>query len=122
MKSNAENFSGKELTRLSFPQRGDVILIPPDEIIRLEADSNYTRIYSVGRKPILMAKVLSAYEKMLSPFGFLRTHRSHLINLAYVAKWQPGECVVLSDKSRVDISRRKKREVRICLMNSLTAA
>jgi len=83
----------------------------PEEIIRLEARSNYTYVYFINHPPVLMANVLRWYEEILRPFGFLRTHRSHLINLRYVRQVDQNGSVAMSDDSCAEISRRRKREV-----------
>ena len=99
-------FTGQMLTLFS---RNEIHYVPVTHIIRLEADSNYTYIYLVNHKKLFMAKVLSAYESILAPMGFIRTHRSHLVNPIYVRI--TGE-VVMTDDSRVEVSRRKKKMVK----------
>ena len=83
----------------------------PDEIVRLEASSNYTYIHFTNRKPMLIAKVLADYEEQLSGSGFLRTHRSHLVNTQYITFIDGQGNIVLEDNSRIEISRRKKKTV-----------
>ena len=82
-----------------------------DEIVRLEASSNYTYIHFTNRKPMLIAKVLGEYEEQLAIAGFVRTHRSHLVNKQYVTFIDGQGNIVMEDNSRVEISRRKKKEV-----------
>ncbi|MEO7307782.1 MAG: LytTR family DNA-binding domain-containing protein [Ferruginibacter sp.] len=82
-----------------------------DEILRLEASSNYTFIYFTNRKPLLMAKVLHDYEPLLCPAGFIRTHRSHLVNKRHVLFVNVSGDLIMSDDSRAQISRRKKDSV-----------
>ncbi|MNL70891.1 LytTr DNA-binding domain protein [compost metagenome] len=49
---------------------------------------------------------------MLTEFGFIRTHKSHLVNPKFIAKLMADhDLVELLDGSRVEISRRKKEEV-----------
>jgi two-component system LytT family response regulator len=60
------------------------MMVHSSQIIRLEAQSNYTCIYFTDRPPVIMARVLKLYDKMLKPHGFLRIHRTHLINTQYV--------------------------------------
>src|SRR5262245_16840821 len=83
----------------------------PEEIIRFEASSNYTYIHFTNRKPMLIAKVLGQYEEQLSGSGFVRTHRSHLVNKQYITFIDGQGNIVMEDNSRVEISRRKKKEV-----------
>jgi two-component system, LytTR family, response regulator len=90
----------------------------PEQIIRMEAKSNYTTIYFLDRKPILTAKVLKDYEEILEPFGFVRTHRSHLVNKRYIVFVDDNSNIVMQDTSKAGISRRKKTGV----MKALSAA
>lgn len=98
----------------------------PQEIIRLEASSNYTYIYFTNRKPILIARVLADYEVLLSSFGFVRTHRSHLVNKQYVMFIDSSGKILMKDESRAEISRRKKKvvmkELRECFLQKNQAA
>ena len=82
-----------------------------EDIIRMEAVSNYTYIYFDQHKPILVAKVLKVYQALLEPFGFIRTHRSHLINSLHIASIKPKGEVVMKDDSTAAVSRRKRKEV-----------
>ena len=82
-----------------------------DEILRLEASSNYTFIYFTNRRPMLMAKVLHDYEAQLCPAGFVRTHRSHLVNKKHILCIDASGHLIMSDDSRAQISRRKKDSV-----------
>ena len=97
-----------------------------DEIIRLEASSNYTYIHFTNRKPLLIAKVLGEYETMLDPLGFVRTHRSHLINKKHIRFIDVSGQVIMQDTSRAEISRRKRKEVmkelRSCIFQNKLAA
>ena len=96
---------------LCFSTGKEKFYVRPAEIIRMEAKSNYTKVYFTDHPPLLMAKVLHLYEEMLRPYGFLRTHRSHLINANYIRNLDKNNIVHMNDASHVELSRRKKREV-----------
>ena len=97
--------------KISFPYKGGKHLISPHQIIRIEANSNYSIIHSTVQRPIMMAKVLGAYESILTPFGFLRTHKSHLINPDFVQQIISIDVIRMKDESEVLISRRKRNEI-----------
>ena len=82
------------------------------DVIRLEAKSNYTLIYAKDRKPMMVAKVLLEYEELLYPEGFVRVHRSHLVNKRYIRGLTQTGNLILKDESRVEVSRRRKKNVR----------
>ena len=83
----------------------------PEEIVRLEASSNYTNIFFTNKNKILSAKVLKEFAKILEPFGFVRTHRTHLVNRQHIYCVTPEGNVIMKDDSVAEISRRMKRGV-----------
>jgi two-component system LytT family response regulator len=98
--------------RLAVPSSDGVYFFTLDEILRLEADRNYTLIHLNGKRPFLASKTLKHFEEMLEEFNFIRTHKSHLVNPQHITRLtHNNEYVLLSDGSRVEISRRKKEEV-----------
>lgn len=87
----------------------------PEQIVRLEAISNYTRIYFSDHYPLVSCKLLKDYETLLRPYGFVRTHRSHLVNKNLVVKIENKIDIIMQDRSRAEISRRKRTKVMIAL-------
>jgi len=84
--------------------------IPAEEIIRVQAVSNYSRIYFADGKVITVAKVLHWFQDELPVDMFARVHRSHLVNRMFVEKInkaQSGNLVLLNGES-ITISRRKR--------------
>ena len=86
------------------------ILMLPEQIVRLESLNNYTRIYFTEHPPVLMAKVLRLYDDQLRPFGFVRPHRSHLINPLFISEVTLKGTIRMMDASIIEPSRRKKHE------------
>lgn len=80
------------------------------DIIRLEADCNYTRFFLTNGEKLMVSKTLKEYDEMLEGAGFFRTHQSHLVNLNHVLRYEKadGGYLVLDDHSIVPISSRKK--------------
>ncbi|CAN5771695.1 hypothetical protein BH11BAC3_BH11BAC3_05090 [soil metagenome] len=89
----------------------------PEQIVRLEASSNYTKIFFVNRPSMLFAKVLKDFELPLVPLGFLRTHRSHLINKKFIHTINNMGEIIMEDDSVAIISRRRKDSVVKSLLN-----
>jgi two-component system LytT family response regulator len=90
----------------------------PEEIVRLEASSNYTNIYFSNKKKMITAKVLKEFELMLEPFGFVRTHRTHLVNRQHILCVTPDNNIIMRDSSVAGISRRMKSSVLRTLNNA----
>jgi two-component system LytT family response regulator len=90
----------------------------PEEIVRLEASSNYTKIYFSNKTKLISAKVLKEFAEMLEPFGFVRTHRTHLINRQHILCVTPAGNIIMKDSSVAEISRRMKSGVMKILKNA----
>lgn len=81
-----------------------------NEIIRLEAKNVYTLIYFEGQPPFVVSKVLKIYEELLKPYGFVRTHRSHLVNRQFI-RCVKTDTIIMQDASVAELSRRNKKSV-----------
>lgn len=105
-KKNAKDF------RIAVPTTQGVFFFTIDEVIRMEADTSYTHIHLVNKKPFLASKTLKHFEDMLEGFNFIRTHKSHLVNARHITRISNDhDFILLTDASKVEISRRKKEEV-----------
>ncbi len=106
--------AGNDDTRLALVANDSVTMVPIADIIRCQAEANYTRFHLRNGTTILMARTLKDYEIALHERGFVRVHNSHLINLDHIRKYIRGEegKVVMSDGSTVAVSRRRKEEFR----------
>jgi len=102
---------GNQQFRLALPTKEGVHYLLPADIIRCEAVGNYTRFHIAGNKQIIISRTLGEYEELLSPYHFVRTHRSHLVNRSFISFVDHEGFIVLHDNSKVEISRRRKEEV-----------
>lgn len=80
------------------------------DIIRLEADCNYTRFFLANGEKLLVSKTMKDFDEMLEEAGFFRTHQSHLVNINHIQRYEKadGGYLVMDDYSTVPISSRKK--------------
>jgi len=96
---------------LLLPISGKTLCIPMDSIIRIEASSNYSKVFCKGQSfPVVAAKVLKWFEERLSQELFIRIHRSHLINKTYVVSVKNNN-VRIEPGTEISISRRKKKKL-----------
>ena len=103
--------NNQQAFKLAVSNSDGVYFYEPSQIVRLEAESNYTRFYFTDKKPQIVAKTLGEYEELLTAHGFIRTHRAHLVNRKHVESFDPEGYLLMRDRSRVEISRRRKEEV-----------
>ncbi len=88
-------------------------LLEVNNIIRCEADRCYTSFFVNEQKKHVVSQPMKEYEDILSEYGFIRIHKSHLINMAYIESFDKGDggFVILKDKTEIPVSRRKKNEL-----------
>lgn len=96
-----------QIKRLLVPSMEGVLLLPLPDIIRIQALGSYCTIYLSYNKKIMASKPLADFEPFLIANGFLRVHKSHLINLYHVQRYVKGDggTAVMSDGSEVSVSR-----------------
>ncbi len=107
--------SGRARTHLCARNRGNLELIPVEEIVYLQADQKYVTVRSAVQK-ILVEDALKALEQ---EFGdrFIRIHRNALAATRFIRaleKDSEGHCRVVLDgiEERLEVSRRLLPEVR----------
>lgn len=80
-----------------------------DNIIRIEASSNYCKIYFDNERPLVVAKVLHWFQDNLPATDFFRIHRTHIVNRKYVAEIGIELSVItLTNGEMLQVSRRRK--------------
>jgi two-component system, LytTR family, response regulator len=93
------------------------IIIPTDRgakkvfiqnIVRVEANSNYSKIFFCNEQPLTVAKVLHWFEDKLSNDFFVRIHRTHLVNRHFVASIEDKSLIHLFTGETFQISRRRR--------------
>lgn len=84
-------------------------IVDQEDIVRLEADGNCTAFYFADGTRYLDTKTLKTYEDILSESTFVRVHKSHIINLAYLKEYlsQEGSFAILQNDDKVPIARSK---------------
>lgn len=100
--------------KISFHHRDKVKLVKLNDIVCLEADSNYTQVYTVDGQQYTAARLLKDFEDFLAGHeNFMRINKSVIINFDHVTEYSKGEpCFVyLKGGREYEISRRKKAEM-----------
>ncbi len=98
----------REKFKLALADASEVKYVQLEEIIRLQAESNYTHIFLKSAKVFVSAKTLKEYDELLHGHHFLRVHKSHLINPLHVEGYDKAGWLTMSDGSKVEVARRKR--------------
>jgi two-component system, LytTR family, response regulator len=90
-----------------------VIYIKPEEIIRIEAKSNYSILYLTNEDKITCIKTLKEILHLLPENIFLRVHHSWVINTAHLKKYyrHKESYIQMEDGATVPVSIRKKEKL-----------
>jgi two-component system, LytTR family, response regulator len=98
------------VNKIAIPTIEGLQMVLVENIIRCEADRNYTNLFLKNKGKITASRNLKDLEEMLEDYSFVRVHHSHLVNLNEVEKYIKGEggYLLMSDKTTVDVSRSRK--------------
>jgi len=82
--------------RIAIKAKGRILFIDAADVLAVEAKGNYVLLHDTSSSHMLRESV-STIEEKLTPHGFVRIHRSVLVNAALVEEIRPlpaGECVL----------------------------
>lgn len=107
-----EQYDSREIKKLAIPSIGGFDVVNIQDIIRMEADRNYTEFHMKDGSTIVSGKTLKSYEEIIIEHGFFRIHQSTVVNLSQVVKYikSDGGQVMMSDGAQLKIARLRKND------------
>lgn len=107
---NLKQSQSPQKMRLCIPSLKGFQVIELDDIMYAESSGNYTNLHFFNKPMVCTSKPLHEYEKLLEDAGFVRIHKSILVNMLHVKEYLRGEggSVLLSNGKEIEVSRRKK--------------
>ena len=66
-------------------------IIQAQDVIHCKSDDNFTVFTLANDQKWMICRTLKFYQEIMEPLGFLRIHKSHLINLERVRKYNQGK-------------------------------
>ncbi|MCH2043424.1 MAG: LytTR family DNA-binding domain-containing protein [Saprospiraceae bacterium] len=100
----------KKVTKLPISNKENILVVDIEQIIYLEAEGTYTKIYLANGEYYLSSKNIGHYEKQFLPDFFFRIHQKYCINLNYIQKYIKGKggTVIMSNGASLIVSTRRK--------------
>lgn len=97
--------------RLTISTTEGTHYLAPSEIVHCEADGNYTFFHMEDGRRIISSRSLGQYADLLGDLGFIRCHKSHLVNRRFVSTLGT-KYLELRDGSQIEVSRRRMSSVK----------
>ncbi|WP_299336033.1 LytTR family DNA-binding domain-containing protein [uncultured Psychroserpens sp.] len=102
------SFLSSKSSRFLLHVGNEHVSININDIIKCEAEGNYTYFYLADHKKYLASNSLKYYEELLIDKGFFKAHRSVLINIEYIASIYKKETIILTNNDKINVSVRNK--------------
>jgi two-component system, LytTR family, response regulator len=111
--TNLPLLENEQVQRLPIASSDGIHIVDIENIIYMEASSNYTTFHFRQGKSITASRNLAFFEEQLPKSKFFRTHNSFLIQLRYIIRYIRGEggFVELVDGRQLEVSRRRKADL-----------
>jgi DNA-binding LytR/AlgR family response regulator len=74
--------------RIAIKAKGKILFINLDDVVAVEAEGNYV-LLKRDASSFLLRESISMVAEKLEPYGFIRIHRSALVNPAFVEEIHP---------------------------------
>lgn len=102
----------QKIEKLTVSAMDGIYFLSLKEILRFEADDNYTHIFMANGERLTASKTIKSYEDLLANQHFFRVHKRHMINTNYIRKFVKGDggYVVMDDGKEIEVSRRRRAE------------
>ena len=100
------------MNKIIIPTNKGMTVVMYENIIRIEANSNYCRVSFDNARPLTVAKLLHWFEGRLSDEYFYRIHRTHIVNRMFITGISEDNKLTLVNGEQIQWSRRKKNIVR----------
>ena len=99
--------------RIILKTFNNIYLVKVRDIVYAESDSRYSTIYLESGEKVIVSKTLKHYHELLGDFGFYRVHKSFLINLEHIQRFEKAEggYVILEGDAKVPVASRKREEL-----------
>jgi len=99
--------------RLALATLQGIVFLKINEIIRVEALSNYSTFYLLNKQKIMVSKTLKEFEQILTMQNFFRVNRSCIVNTDYIVKYkhEDGGVLELQDGSEIGVGPNRKNEL-----------
>ena len=107
---NTDDRSKKKIILKTFD---NIYLVKVADILCCESDGRYATLHLQSGEKVMVSNTLKYYQDILSEFGFYRIHKSFLINMEHIIRFEKpeGGYVILSNNLKIPVASRKREEL-----------
>lgn len=109
LKKNLKSL-GNQDTTIAVPGADSYDFIKISDILRCEGWNKYTKIHLVNGKTIVSSNNIGVFREILKSYDFHTTHKSHLINVKHIMRYNKDGYIIMKDSSEVPLARRRREE------------
>ncbi len=112
LQSLYQNYQKGKFEKVTISTLNGVQFLDFDDIILIEADSNYSRFYLKDNKLVVASKTLAYFDEILSEKGFFRSHKQFIVNLKHIKEYKSGDwnVIIMSNQLQAKLARTKREE------------
>ncbi|MCE3230001.1 MAG: DNA-binding response regulator, partial [Bacteroidetes bacterium] len=99
--------------KIVLPLQDGFEVVAVKDVVHCKANDNFTDFHFLNKQKKMICRTLKFYEDLLGESGFLRVHKSHLVNLDHVVKYNKGKGgqLTMTDGAVIDVSPNRKEEL-----------
>ena len=104
---------GNSPQRIAVPGKNGLYYYPIEDIIMIEGDGSYSIMHLENKQEVVVTKKIKDFEESLEDKGFLRVHKSYLVNTMHIAQLHRDDSgyLLMSNNRKVPISPKDKEEI-----------
>lgn len=108
--NNTETKKPLNSPKIKLVNRQGFQLVDLNEILYCKGEINYTHFYFKSKKSILTSKTLKSYQEYIEQWGFLRVHKSYIVNLNEIVQFSNGKMasITLTNKESIPVGKEYK--------------
>jgi two-component system LytT family response regulator len=95
--------------KIAVPFENEIIFLDLNNILYCKGKGGYTNIVCKD-KNFMSSYSIGTFNSLLDKYDFFSTHKSYIVNLAYISSYKKEGIVVLSDEYEVPVSNRRKKD------------
>jgi len=107
-----ENFSNQADKKIVLQTAETIFVVRMEDIIYMQAEGSYTRIYTTSHGVLTITKKLIDFEYLENIGPFFRTHRSYIVNLNHIKKVDKKDFIlIMNNDAEVYLAQDKKNQL-----------